>query len=213
MIIIKHRQNLIEELVTTPNTYGVEIDLRNHGDKIVVFHDPFNNDAVTLEEWLREYKHSFLIANVKEEGLEPKLIPILEKHNVKEYFILDESLPYIRKFALNGLSKFAVRVSEIESVETALNLVSHLRQQDKKIDWVWLDSFTGNPLPQETINVLKAAGLKLCQVSPELHHVDRPDVWESMVERFIRHWGNAPADHIDMVCTKLPDMWHNSANF
>ncbi|MGP4688231.1 hypothetical protein ACSV5K_17885 [Agrobacterium pusense] len=212
MIIIKHRQNLIEELAAASNTYGIEVDLRNHGDKIVVFHDPFNDDAVTFDEWLQEYKHAFLIANVKEEGLEPQIIPLLEKYNIENYFILDESLPYIRKFALGGLSKFAVRVSEIESAETALNLVSHLRQQEKKIEWVWLDSFTGNPLPQATIQALRAAGLKLCQVSPELHHVDRPDVWESMVEHFISQWGNAPANNIDMVCTKLPEIWHHYAN-
>ncbi|MEA1844061.1 PI-PLC domain-containing protein [Agrobacterium tumefaciens] len=207
MIIIKHRQNNINDLNNIPNNYGIEVDLRNHGEEIVVIHDPFNDDAVTFNEWLQQYKHSFLIVNVKEEGLEPKLIPLLEKNNVKEYFILDESLPFIRKFSLSGLSKFAVRVSEIESPETALNLVSYLREYGKGIDWVWLDSFTGNPLPQETLIALKAAGLKLCQVSPELHHVDTPNVWEGLIRDFLSKWDNSPAKYIDMVCTKLPEVW------
>ena len=47
MIIIKHRQNNINDLNNIPNNYGIEVDLRNHGEEIVVIHDPFNDDAVT----------------------------------------------------------------------------------------------------------------------------------------------------------------------
>jgi hypothetical protein len=40
MIIICHRINTIEELKKIPKEYGVEIDVRGYGDKMVLTHDP-----------------------------------------------------------------------------------------------------------------------------------------------------------------------------
>ena len=167
MIYVQHRVNSISQLQKTPLNYGVEIDIRNHGSRLLVEHDPFVTDAPDLCEWLESYNHRFLIVNVKEEGLEPELFALLERYKVKDFFILDESLPYIRKYALEGVSNFAVRVSEYETVETALELQAHLRSSGCKVDWIWLDTFTGHPLPSASIARLKSAGFRLCQVSPE----------------------------------------------
>jgi hypothetical protein len=209
MIIIHHRRNSVAEINETSPEYGAEIDLRNHGDDIFVTHDPFCTDAVRLDEWLQAYKHRFLIANVKEEGLEPKVLSLFEQHGVGDFFILDESIPYIRKYAMLGLPKFAVRVSEFECVETALRLADYLKQNGRRIEWIWVDSFTGEPLAYEDAVRLREAGYKLCQVSPELHHVDDPVSWRPRIEAFL-----AKLDKLDlapfrpdMVCTKLPELW------
>ncbi|WP_176086406.1 hypothetical protein [Martelella sp. HB161492] len=209
MIIIHHRRNSVAELQQTKPEYGVEIDLRNHGKELIVFHDPFNDAAVNFEEWLASYHHHFMIANVKEEGLEPKLLELFEKYGVKDYFILDESLPFIRKFALQGLPNFAVRVSEFESIETALRLQDYLKKEDKRVDWIWVDSFTGEPLAHDALLRLRDAGFKLCQVSPELHHVDRPDCWQPKIEAFLDKLDKLEAGGFrpDMVCTKMPELW------
>ncbi|NKC48731.1 hypothetical protein HED54_12165 [Ochrobactrum anthropi ATCC 49188] len=93
MIVIHHRRNTVAELADTDPQFGVEIDLRNHGDDILVTHDPFITRAVLLQDWLKQYRHRFLIANVKEEGLEPRLTALLAEYGVSDFFILDESIP------------------------------------------------------------------------------------------------------------------------
>lgn len=209
MIIIDHRRNSVEQIKATPSNLGVEIDLRSIGKDIVVTHDPFATDAILFSEWLTHFNHRFLIVNVKEEGLEASVLRLLERHGVSDFFILDESFPFIRKWALAGLSKFAVRVSEFEDKKTVLNLAEWLKSQGKKIDWVWVDSFTGNtPLP-ECMAALRAAGLKVCIVSPELHHVEDPASWQSHVENFIRSIKKAEIKP-DAVCSKLPKTWQES---
>ena len=41
MKYISHRVNTIDDLIKTPKEYGVERDLRDLGDRIILQHDPF----------------------------------------------------------------------------------------------------------------------------------------------------------------------------
>ena len=206
MLFIDHRRNTIAQLKETNPRYGVEVDLRNHGQEIIVTHDPFITEGDRFENWLEHYRHKFLIANVKEEGLEERLTSLFAKHGVKDYFILDESFPFIRKWALQGLHQFAVRVSEFEDHHTPLNLQHSLKEGGKQIDWIWVDGFTGAPLETETAKELQTAGFKLCYVSPELHHVPEPASWERRANDFIATLKATPIIP-DAVCTKLPQKW------
>lgn len=209
MLIIDHRRNEIVQLQETPVNFGVEIDLRNHGDDILVTHDPFITDAPRLEDWLDVFHHRFLIANVKEEGMETKLLPLLERKGIKNFFILDESFPFIRKYALAGIPQFALRVSEFEDYRTAVNFAHALATVKRKVEWIWADSFTGDPLPPETAQALRTAGFRICATSPELHHVNEPASWDSRVTAFLDKL-QEPAfsqSRPDMVCTKLPEKW------
>ena len=52
MEFIAHRINTIEELKKVPNEYGVELDLRDYGDKLILQHDPFT-DGEKFEEYLK----------------------------------------------------------------------------------------------------------------------------------------------------------------
>jgi hypothetical protein len=205
MIQIQHRVNSKKHLLSTSIKYGIEIDVRNHGGDLLVIHDPFSTDAIEFSEWLLAYNHKFLIVNVKEEGLEPKILSLMSQNKITNFFILDESIPYIRKYALKGISNFALRVSEFESIETALALNFHLKKYGKCVDWIWMDTFTGIPMPLESIKKLQNSGFKICQVSPELHHIDEPKSWESRILDFQSKNNLIVAP--DMVCTKRPDLW------
>jgi len=194
MKLISHRRNTIKELNETPIKYGVEIDIRSWGDELIINHDPFVKGE-SLDAWISEYRHGTLILNVKEEGLEARLIELMRSSGIEDYFFLDQSFPFLVKWAKTGEQRCAVRISEFESIETVLTLSG-------KVKWVWVDCFTRFPLRNDDAKRLMASDFKLCLVSPELQGrdgaVEIPQLAMLLVERGIQ---------ADAICTKRPDLW------
>ena len=194
MQIIAHRKNTIAELSQTPTQFGIEVDIRSWEKGLTIHHDPFVQGE-DFKEWLRHYKHQILILNVKEEGLEAQLIELMKEHNISNYFFLDQSFPFLVKWAKLGEKRLAVRVSEYESINTALSLKD-------KADWIWVDCFTHFPLSSEEAKQLKQANFKLCLVSPELQGRNAESEIQALKE-LLSSRGIAA----DAVCTKRPDLW------
>lgn len=194
MIIVSHRRNTIEELESTPPYLGVEVDIRSQSDKLIINHDPFSS-GVSFAKWLDSYNHKLLILNVKEEGLEDRILQLLTTKKIKDFFFLDQSFPFLIKWANKGESRLAIRISEYESIETALNLKD-------KIQWAWIDCFTQFPLSEKNVGHIKSSGLKLCIVSPELQgrnaEIEIPKLRNQIKELDLK---------IDAVCTKRADLW------
>lgn len=191
--IIRHRRNKRDELVATPTHFGVEVDIRSQGDDLIIHHDPFAMGE-WFEDWLTAFQHGTLILNVKEEGLEKRCLSLMDKYSIERFFFLDQSFPFLIKTARSGERRCAVRISEYESIETAFAIAS-------MIDWVWVDCFSRLPLTGAEAESLRAAGLKLCLVSPELLGRDTseiPKLRALMAEKGIE---------ADAVCTKEPDAW------
>lgn len=194
MIIVRHRRNTRAELAATPPELGVEVDLRSAGEGLIVHHDPFVAGE-PFEDWLTAYRHRLLILDVKEEGLEERLLGLMAGRGIADFFFLDQSFPFLMRTALSGERRSAVRVSEYESVETALALTG-------MVDWVWLDCFSRFPLAGAEAERLRRAGFKLCLVSPELQGRDEPGEIAAM-RALIAAEGIA----LDAVCTKVPELW------
>jgi hypothetical protein len=194
MKLISHRRNTLVQLNETPLEYGVEVDIRSHGDRLIIHHDPFVYGE-SFEAWLEAYRHDTLILNVKEEGLEARLIGLMERAGIEDYFFLDQSFPFLVKYSRLGVHRCAVRVSEFESIQTALTLAG-------KVDWVWVDCFTKFPLSHDGAKKLQDAGFKLCLVSPELQGRDAETEIGQLVQML--HERNI---HAEAVCTKRPDLW------
>jgi hypothetical protein len=194
MKIIAHRKNTIQELRDTPQEYGVEIDIRSIGERLVMQHDPYVEGEL-FDDWIAAYRHGTLILNVKEEGLEARLIDLMQQHHITDYFFLDQSFPFLVKWSRLGEKRCAVRVSEFESIDTALSLAG-------KVDWVWVDCFNHFPLQGREAKKLQEAGFKLCLVSPELQGREAitgiPTMARLLMERDIV---------MDAVCTKQPALW------
>lgn len=194
MKLIAHRRNTLHELLASPTKYGVEVDIRSYGNKLVIHHDPFI-EGESFDAWIAAYRHGTLILNIKEEGLEARLIELMKLNGIEDYFFLDQSFPFLIKWSNMGERRCAVRVSEFELVETALSLAG-------KVDWVWVDCFTHFPLSRESAKRLKDAGFKLCLVSPELQgrsaESEIPALAAQLSERGIQP---------DAICTKRPDLW------
>lgn len=194
MKLIFHRRNTVSELLATDSKYGIEVDIRSRGGRLIIHHDPFVAGE-SFDEWIDAYRHGTLILNVKEEGLESRLIDLMQSKGITDYFFLDQSFPFLVKWSKAGEHRCAIRVSEFESIETALTLAG-------KVDWVWVDSFTHFPLSEHDATLLNEAGFKICLVSPELQERDAnvgiPQLVSLMKERNIV---------ADAVCTKRPDLW------
>ena len=196
MKLIAHRRNTLAELRATDPKYGVEVDIRSEGQRLIIHHDPFVAGE-SFQEWLDGYRHGTLILNVKEEGLEARLIALAASQGIDDYFFLDQSFPFLVKWSKAGERRCAVRVSEFESVETALTLAG-------KVDWVWVDCFTRFPLTHDDARRLQSAGFKLCLVSPELQgrnaEAEIPALMTLLQDRGIA---------AEAVCTKRPDLWES----
>ncbi len=197
MNIILHRRNTLKDLIATPKNYGVEVDIRSFGEKLIIHHDPYV-DGESFEEWITAYQHGTLILNVKEEGLEQRLIRIMASKGINDYFFLDQSFPFLVKWANAGEHRSAVRVSEFETIETALTLGG-------KVNWIWVDCFNYFPLSNEDAQRLKNAGFKLCLVSPELQGRDA----EKEIPLLVKLLGERGIK-ADAVCTKRLDLWEKS---
>jgi len=191
---ILHRINTKELLKNTPIEFGIEVDIRSNNNKLIMHHDPFK-DGELFEQWLNYYNHGTIILNVKEEGLEDPILKLMKKYSINNFFFLDQSFPFLRKTALMGEKRCAVRISEYEHIETALSLSG-------LVEWVWVDCFNDFPLDIKNYARLKNANFKICIVSPELQ--GRSD--QSHVLEFRRKIESL--DIIgDAVCTKYPDLW------
>lgn len=199
MNLIAHRRNTLQQLNETPRQYGIEVDIRSEGNALIIHHDPCT-PGESFDAWIAAYQHGTLILNVKEEGLESRLIDLMQKHHINDYFFLDQSFPFLIKWTKAGEHRCAVRVSEFESIDTALTLAG-------KADWIWVDCFTRFPLSATDAKRLKDAGFKLCLVSPELQgrdaDIEIPTLIDLLRERHI---------NADAVCTKRPDLWEQHAS-
>jgi hypothetical protein len=157
MKIILHRINNINELNKIPLRYGVEIDIRAYKDKLILNHEPlFKGDY--FDDYLDNFKHNFIIVNIKEAGIEDEVILKLNRKKIKNFFLLDVEFPYIYKAIKKDFKKIAIRFSEYESIETLNNFKN-------KLDWVWIDTFSKFPINHKNIESLNY--FKKCIVCPE----------------------------------------------
>ena len=200
MKIIRHRINTIEELVQISGDYGIEIDLRSKNSEIVLSHGPFPKESIYFTDWLKFYHHKTLVLNIKEEGLEQKVLEIISSFEIQEFFFLDQSFPFMMKSLKDGESRVAIRFSDQESFDTIFK-ISNLELVNP--DWVWIDSFSGNWSHLSDLAKIKSLGFKVCLASPELHGRNL-DLELKNIKTFLIN------SQFDAICTKLPEKWSNT---
>ncbi|EPC1868613.1 hypothetical protein ACRXH3_001774, partial [Campylobacter coli] len=84
-MIFLHRQN---DLKSSIRNYGIEIDLRCN-ERLVLSHDVLEQDLLYpfFEEKIQFMKNIPIICNIKESGLEERVVELLG--NKFEYYFLD----------------------------------------------------------------------------------------------------------------------------
>ena len=183
MIIIKHRVNSIKEI--NPK-FGLEIDIHNYNNKLVLAHDHPNEQSIKLEDFITHIpKNSLLAINIKNEEVEAELKIILSRSKTTNYFTFDWPVTSLHN-AINHDLNCAFRLSEYEK-----DIVPNC-------PWGWLDSFNGIWYDADFLISLKKSGIKLAIVSPELHNREA-DI--SKVKDI------ANAVKVDAMCTDIPEFW------
>ena len=188
---IAHRINTIEDSDSIPRGIGIEFDVHAYGSELVVSHDPFCR-GVKLHNFLKHNKDRFCAINIKEEGIEKKVIDLSLKIGLKNFFLFDVNLPQICKLGDRYRNFLCLRISEYEK--------PNLKELKNFSRYIWVDSFKGKFwMSQEEISNLKQLNFNLCFVSPELH---RPIIKKQIeFSRDVKRNHNL-FDSMDSVCTK-----------
>lgn len=175
------------------NGFGMETDIRDYGGRLVISHDPADAGSLPAENLFALYQKytqaGTLALNVKADGIQKLLYGLLEKYNIRQYFVFDMSVPEQVLYRQTGMNYYT-RHSEIESVCTLY---------DRAVG-VWLDSFyaqdwlTGSMIWQHLL-----AGKCVGIISPELHGKDYRKTWE-MLKR-----NDFAAQDAVKLCTDFPE--------
>jgi len=202
MLLIIHRVNTIHKLKTIPYEYGVEIDVRGYGDKLLLSHEPIVDLLLDtydeLEAYLASYAHRFVVFNMKEAGYEDRVIDLAKKYAINDFFLLDVEFPYIYKVTReHQFRKIAIRYSEAEPIAS---VEAQMEKGNPLVDWVWIDTNTILPLDASIIEKLKV--FKTCLVSPD--RWGRPGDRREYIER-MKQLSFIP-DAV-MVGFEYVDMW------
>ena len=183
MEILKHRVNSLNEIDLSS---GLEIDVRDFNNEIVLSHDFPSTKSIKFDDFLKNIsKNQLLAVNIKSTEIENDVKKILEENNISNYFTFDWAVPSLIKAINKGLV-CAFRLSEFE------------KDIFPQCDWVWIDSFQKIWFDAEYISSLKNLGLKIAIVSPELH--ERKLEMEQVKEI-------VNSIKVDAICTDFPNFW------
>ncbi len=157
MEIIIHRINKVKDLIEIPSIYGVEVDIRTKGSKLILNHEPFENGD-KFENYLENYKNKTLVLNLKEAGIENEVLKLTKKYKIKSYFLLDVEMPYLYLASKKNQKNIAVRFSEYENIE----LSNYFKN---KVNWIWIDTVSRLPINKTNLKIINK--FKSCIVCPE----------------------------------------------
>ena len=202
MEIISHRGqwNSIDQknteqafIKSLKNNYGIETDLRDHNEDIVISHDFPNKNSMKFIDFLEIYskhnKSSTLALNIKSNGLQTKLKKYLDIYKIKDYFVFDMSIPDTIPYISKNMNVFS-RLSEYEEICCF--------QED--IKGIWIDEFNSHWITPELLRKFLNLDKSICIVSPELHNRSYKKEWHNYRE-FERKYGRNKLS----ICTDHPE--------
>ena len=167
------KNSLISFKQSIDSGFGMETDIRDHNNELVISHDipKSQSDLLTLNEFLELYSESkcelTLALNIKADGLSELLKKSLKLFNINNYFVFDMSIPDTLSYK-NNSTIFYTRQSEYEKEPVFYN----------ESRGVWLDEFYSSWIDSKTLKVHYENNKKICIVSPELHGRDYHSEWE-----------------------------------
>lgn len=203
MIFLSHRglwktkseQNTITAIESSfRKMFGCELDIRDRDGQLVVSHDiPTSSSCLLLEEVFQAYQklnsQVAIAINIKADGLQSKLLKLINKYSITNYFTFDMSVPDTLGYQKHKL-KYFTRHSEYEPHPACY----------KEAAGVWVDGFNSDWWTPEDVERHLQENKSVVLVSPELHQRKYPQAWETW--RAIEQ--EYKTDKL-MLCTDLPE--------
>jgi glycerophosphoryl diester phosphodiesterase len=175
------------------NGWGIETDIRDYDNQLVISHDIAVNNSYSTEFLLEQYKECLskatLALNIKADGLSAKLKALLEKYEISEYFVFDMSIPETLRYLDLDMNVF-IRYSEYEDAN------KELYDRSKGI---WLDAFKKEWYDNNFVNLHLENNKKIAIVSSELHGRKEEGLWQLIKEN---DWYKSSKI---LLCTDIPD--------
>lgn len=173
------------------NGFGLETDVRDFNQKLVISHDMASSESMDLELFLEKYlqfgNQTPLALNIKADGLATLLKEHLDKYKIDNYFVFDMSVPDAKAYLANNLALYS-RQSELEKEPI-------LYTESKGI---WLDAFDGIWYSNELIRTHLLEHKKIAIVSPELHGREHLQFWNWL------KFHNLHQERNILLCTDFP---------
>jgi hypothetical protein len=171
---------------------GTETDLRDCDRKLVISHDPADQESLLAERLFQTHRNLAptvpLALNIKADGLQQLVVDALQQHSVKDAFVFDMSVPDMLRWVEAGVPVFT-RHSELEPDPACYAQAAG----------VWLDAFRGEWWDVGVILRHCDAGKRVCIVSPELHRREHRPTWDKLLAGDIQD-----TDQV-MICTDYPE--------
>lgn len=158
------------------NGFGIETDLRDYNQNVVISHDIPDGSCISLERFLSicsHYPEQTLALNIKSDGLQDL---IYKSKIASPHFFFDMSNPDMLGYKRSGLI-FYTRYSDIELMPSLYN----------DADGVWLDNFDNNVLNVDMMSKFLNDKKNVVLVSPELHKMDKSGYWHDLKEYMSLH--------------------------
>lgn len=170
--------------------YGIETDIRDYKGKLVISHNPADENCPEFKSLLEIYvKYDMslpLALNVKADGIQGMLKRELEAFGVRNYFMFDMSVPEQVVYVRDGFNTFG-RQSEYERNVSMYEFVEGVWMDEFSEEWMNEDDFQGH------IRNNKKMGI----ISSEIHGNDKMRLWK-IIDKF------KDCEAI-MLCTDTPD--------
>jgi hypothetical protein len=173
-------------------SFGTETDIRDFNSELVISHDTPDNNSLSVNDFFDLYNKvnckKTLALNIKADGLHIQLLELLEKHQIKNYFIFDMSIPDTIKYKNLGM-RFFSRQSEFEQQPIF----------EQNCSGIWLDAFEYIWYDASLIEDHLNKGLKVAIVSSELHGRDYQSQWDTILTNNFHQNENL------ILCTDIPE--------
>jgi glycerophosphoryl diester phosphodiesterase len=162
-------QNSIDSFEAAENKgFSIETDLRSFNGDVVISHDSILSESNVRLSSLTQLNSSFAL-NIKEDGLQSKIVDLREWIKSSSSFVFDGSLPEMYRYKNLGI-EHALRISEYE------------RELAWDCNTVWLDSFESDWWIDDISLIENLQGKNVIIVSPELHGREHRNLWSYLRE-------------------------------
>jgi hypothetical protein len=234
-VIILHRRNRSDMLADLPQDAWIEVDLDLRDGAPCLSHDAALRNAERLEDFLPQALKcgvkGFLF-DCKREGVERTVQPLLVKHNITDYFYLNEmEIEADRFHAASRDHRSALRIWQYRGAADIIRYAEETRARGEKYpQWAWIDCWHRElrdnigkavvPLVRDEADKLHRAGISLCICSPELYVHDydktyKPGELQKIYRGIVQLRRKLTEEGIreDAVCTKFAKLWTQDLNF